>query len=202
MDPFEEDESPPPYSPGPSPGPEGDAVFNDHHAPDAGQTFDCIEKSIANAKHCHEIRRHGHDKFTMERTATTPSSTGARIEGETVTRDGTSHTTLYANSRRVGSARFLEHRGDCAELYLGPAYSPPPTQWKPMKLTRNGILHSASYEFEAGSKHLAWRHSYGPHLLGGSGDWRLEDLSAVGSIAVSKSMRQRAAQTAMSPLEV
>jgi hypothetical protein len=177
-------------------------VFNDHHAPDARQTFDCIEKNIANAKHCHEIRRHGHGKFTMERTFGTPSSIGARIEGETVTRDGTSHTTLYANSRRVGSARFFTHPGDCAELFLGPDYSPSPTQWKPMKLTRNGMPHTTSYDFEAASKHLAWRHSHGPHLLGGSGDWILEDLSAVGSIAVSKLMGQRVTQTAWSPREV
>jgi hypothetical protein len=68
-------------------------------------------------------------------------------------------------------------------------------------MTRNGILHSASYEFEAGSKHLAWRHSHGPHLLGGSGDWILEDLSAVGSIAVSKLMGQRVAQTVCRPLK-
>jgi hypothetical protein len=138
----------------------------------------------------------------MERTSGTPSSIGARIEGQTVTSDGMSHTTLYADSRRLGSARFLQYRGDSAELYLGPAYTPPPTQWNPVKMTRNGILHSTSYEFGAGSKHLAWRHSHGPHLLGGSGDWILEDLSAVGSIAVSKLMGQRVAQTVWSPLEV
>jgi hypothetical protein len=127
MDSFKDDEPPPPYSPGPSPGPDRDALFNDHQAPDAGQTFDCIERNIASSKHCHEIRRHDHDKFTMERTSGTPSSIGARIEGQTVTSDGMSHTTLYANSRRLGSARFLQYRGDSAELYLGPAYSPPPT---------------------------------------------------------------------------
>ena len=67
-----------------------------------------------------------------------------------------------------------------------------------MKLTRNGLLHSTSYEFEAGSKHLAWRHSHGPHLLGGSGDWILEDLGAVGSIAVSIPMAKRAVQITLS----
>ena len=189
MDPFEDDELPPPYSPGPSPGPslglDGEVVFHEHHVPDTKQTFDCIERNIANAKHCHEIRRHGHDKFTMERMSGMPSSVPAKIEGQTLTSDGTSHTTLYADSRRVATARFLEHRHDCAELYFGPVYRPSETQWKPMKLIRNGLLHSTSYEFEASSKHLAWRHSHGPHLLGGSGDWILEDLSAVGSIAVS-----------------
>ncbi len=191
MDAFEVYEPPPPYSAGPSPAPDRDTVFNHHHAPDVGQTFDCIEQHIANAKHCHVIRRHGHDKFTIERICASSFSVGAKIEGEAVTSDGITRTTLYANSSRIGTARIFGHRSDYVELHLGPTYSPPPAEWKSMKLARNGLLHSPSYEFEAGCQRLAWKHFHGPHLRGGSGDWILEDLTAVGSIAVSIRMSKR-----------
>ena len=175
---FGEEEPPPPYSPSPD---QESTVLADH-TPDTSHTFDRIERHIEHAKHCHEIRRHGNNRFTIERMARAPSFPGERIEGQTIVSDGVSHTTLYAHNMRIATARFFE-LSDVYQIHIGSSYHPRESQWTHIEFTHGSLLHASSYEFKAASKSLAWKHSHGPHLFGGSGNWHLEDLADVGARA-------------------
>jgi hypothetical protein len=186
MNTMEQEEPPPPYSPGPDPdvsffcGQEAHQSIQQRHDPDANHTFDCIEKHIANARHSDEICRYGSNRFSVKRSSSAPGASAELLEGDIIGISGQSHISLYAHSRRVATLRF---RSDYGELHFGPAYNPAAEQWTPIELTRGHLLHPTSYEFRGGTKRLAWKHHHGPHVFGGAGNWVLEDLAAVGSAA-------------------
>lgn len=177
MDPFDDEDLPPPYSP-------GSPLSCPTHHPDASQTFEHIEMHITTAKHCHEIRRFGHDRFAIERKGLTSNDTFSFLEGQTITDDTTAHTALYARCNKIGSARISTGHSDF-DICLASSHDSSPSDHIRVEHIRGGLLHSSSYRLKVGSRKLAWRQCHGPHLFGGSGDWVLEDLHAVGSLAPS-----------------
>lgn len=189
MERFDTDEPPPPYSPGPGRdafSQSSDLPSHQTHNADANHTFACIETNIASARHAHSIHRHGSNRFTIERSASARSDLGSPLEGQTININSTTYyTSIYSNKKRLATAKFLEGRPDFIETYIGPAYNSSTDGWRSIKFTRGNLLHPTSYEFEAGSRHLAWKHHHGPHLLGSTGNWTLEDVSAIGLIAPS-----------------
>ena len=189
MENLQEDEPPPPYSPGADPNFSflcDEAPYQplqQRHDADAKHTFDYIENHIANARHSDDICRYGSNRFSISRTFSVPEASPRLIEGDITSISGQSHITIYTHSRRVATLRFPDNRSDDGELHYGSACNPPAEQWTSIKVTRGHLLHPTSYEFKVGNKRLAWKHHHGPHVFGGAENWVLEDLAAVGSTA-------------------